>query len=393
MYNIPERYYSKMQKKKALIVSESTVYKDKSRNFFSRGGGETCIHNLAKSLVFLEIETEVLGIQEYKNQKNEEIIDNVFYKRLPVRSRSSFMLFKYLKFAVCESRKFDYIFLNQFVPHLILPFIKSKKFPIIHDVYSGNGPLFWIKNYGFFRGLMGIFVEKLQLFLDAGYSDKIFTVSKSSKNKILNSIGIQHENKIVVNPFPIDENNYPLHQKKEDYLLYVGRFVDYKNPCHVLYVLKKVLAVYPDFKAVFVVPRVDRALLKMFYRIAGDIDVSKNIKIMNCVSADRMKELFAKAKILIQPSYVEGQGIAVLESLISGTPVVAYHLDAYEGMLISGKNSVLAEKGNMESLINGCLKILQNYRYFQKNCKITLDGFSPGLFLNKLNELLKNQFL
>jgi len=53
-----------------------------------------------------------------------------------------------------------------------------------------------------------------------------------------------------------------------------------------------------------------------------------------------MKNLFAKAKIFVQPSYVEGQGIVVLEALASKAPVVAYDLPAYKGMLVNGENCI-----------------------------------------------------
>lgn len=377
-----------MPKESALIISESTVYMDSHGDFVSRGGGETCIHNLAKSLVDLGMKVEVFGIQEYKDQSSEEVIDGVLYKRFPVHSRSSFRLFSYLKWAVSESKRFDIVFLNQFIPHLILPFIGVKKVAIIHDVYAENGLSFWVKNYGFFRGFVGFLVEKVQLFFDRMWADGIFTVSESSKRKIICSIGVACEKKIVVDPFPIDARDYVSDRPKEDFLFYVGRFVDYKNPSHVLYVLKKVMEVYPDFKAVFVVPRVEDAFLKEFYELVHALRIGENVEVVNLVSVEELKELYARAKVLVQPSYVEGQGIVVLESLASGVPVVAYNLDAYRGMLIDGENSVLVEKGNMEALADGCLRILGDYESFRGRCGVTLGAFSVESFRKVLKGVM-----
>ncbi|MCX6733869.1 MAG: glycosyltransferase family 4 protein [Candidatus Peregrinibacteria bacterium] len=369
-----------MPKERALIISESTVYTDAHGDFVSRGGGETCIHNLAVSLLELGIEVEVFGIQEYIDQRDEEIIGGVLYKRFPIHSRSSLKIFSYLRTALEKCREFDTIFLNQFTPHLILPFIKARKVAVIHDVYVGNGVSFWMTNYGFFRGLAGALIERAQLFFDRVYSDVIFTVSESSRKKILRFIGPSSEKKIVVDPFPIDAGEYISDRTKEDFLLFVGRFVDYKHPSHVLYVLRRVMEVYPNFKAVFVVPRAENAFMDDFYRLVHQYKIGENLEVKNFVSVEELRGLYARAKVLVQPSYIEGQGIVVLESLASGTPVVAYDLDAYEGMLIDGENSMLAEVGNMEALADGCLRILGEYEAFRNRCGVTLGGFSAESF-------------
>lgn len=389
MYQTFLIFYSTMLNKRALIISESTVYVDKNGDFVSRGGGEAYIHTLATSLVSLGVETEVFGIREYADQSREETIDGVLYKRFPVYSRSSFKLFLYLRSAISEAIEFDFVFLSQFTPHLILPFLHQKKIAIIYDIYCENSISFWMKNYGFFRGVIGIIVERLQLFFDGRYADTIFTISQSSKKKIIHLIGTTSEKKIVVSPSPIDTHMYIADQPKGYYLLYVGRFVDYKNPSHVLYVLKNVLNVYPDFKAIFVVPRAEKDCMDEFYRLVHEMRIGEHVEVKKSVSTEELRRLYASAKVLVQPSYVEGQGIVVLESLASGTPVVAYNLEAYQGMLLDGDNSVLVEKGNMEALADGCLNILTNYASFQKHCKVTLEEFSPGMFRDRLEKLLE----
>lgn len=389
MYQTFLIFYSTMLNKRALIISESTVYVDKNGDFVSRGGGEAYIHTLATSLVSLGVETEVFGIREYADQSREETIDGVLYKRFPVYSRSSFKLFLYLRSAISEAIEFDFVFLNQFTPHLILPFLHGKKIVIIHDVYCENSVSFWMKNYGFLRGLIGMVVERLQLFFDGRYADNILTVSENSEKKIIHSIGAMHRKKIIINPSPIKTSMYIADQPKQDYLLYVGRFVDYKNPSHVLYVLKNVLNAYPNFKAIFVVPRSEKDCMDEFYRLVHEMRIGEHVEVKKSVSTEELRRLYAGAKVLVQPSYVEGQGIVVLESLASGTPVVAYNLEAYQGMLLDGDNSVLVEKGNMEALADGCLNILTNYASFQKHCEKTLVEFSPEKFTSRVGKLLE----
>lgn len=375
--------------KKALLISESSIYKNHKGELVAKGGGEMCVHNIAKFLLKIDIQPTVFAIQEFEDQAKEEIIDNVLYKRIKVSSKTSFKIIGYLKQAIKESKNYDFIFLNQFTPHLILPWIKdTKNIAIIHDVYQPLGNFFWIKQYGFFNGLMGNLIEKIQLYFDKKYAKKIMTVSDFSEEKIISILGERTARKITKNPFSINPNSYTSINQKEDFILFVGRFIKYKHPEHVLFALKKIKQTFPNYKAIFVIPRTEKNELKLFKEYQNHLRLTDNDIILkhNC-NNEETKTLFSKAKILIHPSFVEGQGIVLLEALASKTPVVAYNLPPYKNILINGKNSLLADIWNTEQLATSCIEILNNYGYFQNNCHITLHNFSEEKFLNKMKEL------
>ncbi len=381
--------YPKFEKmKKALLVSEASVYKNTNGKLIARGGGEMCFHNIAKSLLKIGIVPTVLAIREFDDQTEEETIDGVLYKRIKVPSKTSFQILKYLRTAVKESKNYSYVFLNQFTPHLILPWIKCKKICVIHDVYKVLGKFFWFKQYGFFKGLMGLVVENLQLYFDKKYADKIMTVSDFSEEKILSIMGDKVAKKIVKNPYPI--KCYAVNQKVEkgNFILFVGRFIGYKNPEHVLYALKKIKSVYPNFKAVFVIPRFEKKILMKFKNQIKQLELN-GMDILyeyNC-NADELNNLFLCAKLFVQPSVIEGQGIVVLEALAAKTPVVAYDLPAYKGLLIDKQNSLLVKAGDKEQLAEACLKVLNNYQYYQDNCCSVLKNFSEEMFLERMKEI------
>lgn len=382
--------YPKFEKmKKALLVSEASVYKNNNGKLIARGGGEMCFHNIAKSLLKIGIEPTVLAIREFKDQAEEEVIEGVLYKRVGVSSKTSLKMLKYLKIAVKESKNYDYVFLNQFTPHLILPWIKCKKIGVIHDVYKVLGRSFWFKQYGLFKGLIGTVVENFQLYFDKKYADKIMTVSDFSEEKILSMLGDRVARKIVKNPYPIKLFVVDGDIKKGDFILFVGRFIGYKNPEHVLYVLKKIKTVYPNFKAVFVIPRFEKKVLMKFKAYIKELGLNGMdiIYEYNC-DDDDLKNLFLNAKLFVQPSLIEGQGIVALEALVTKTPVVAYDLPAYKGMLINGENSILVKKGDKEALAEACLKVLKSYKYYQDNCYSVLKNFSEEKFLERLKEIM-----
>jgi glycosyltransferase involved in cell wall biosynthesis len=377
--------------KKALLISESSVYKDKNGKLISRGGGEVYIHNLAKLLRKVGVESTVFAIQEFDGQVSEEIIDGIFYKRCAVRSRKSFSLFKYLNDAVKESKGYDFVFVNQFVPHLILPWIKKvKKIAIVHDVYRDEGVGFWIKQYGLFTGLIGWLVEKFQLFFDKKYADVVMTVSDGSKEKILRALGKRAVEKIVIIPSIVYQKNANKDVKKENAILFIGRFVEYKHPEHVLFVLKKIQDIWPDFKAKFIVARFTERTLRTFKKWKSELNIdNKNIDIFAELNDEEVSDHMKKAKLLVHPSLIEGQGIVILEALNSGAPVVAYDLPAYEGMLVDGKNSLLIKRGDFEKLADAAIEILKNHEKYQMNCAIPLQNFSEERVLEVLRKIVR----
>lgn len=372
--------------KKVLLISESSVYLNEQGKMIARGGGASCTHNIAKAMVELGFCVDVYSLKEFAEQKDKESIDGVNYERRVVSSRSSVKIFRYMVRAWLKSKDYHYVIVNQFLPHLLLPFMPGKfKLAIVHDVYMGTGGNFWVKQFGWVTGIIGRIVEWLQLHFDRWFADQIMTVSESSAEKIMSVVGKGAGKKIFINPNSIKFDDYICDAKKENVLLFVGRFVSYKHPEQLLYVLKKVLEKYEDFKAVFVVSRNFVEVMKNFERTRIELGLDSEVaKCVEFCGERELKEIFSKAKVLVQPSHMEGQGIVVLESLASGTPVVAYDLPAYRSMLVGGLNSELVEMGDKDALAEACIKVLGNYEYYQKNCDKTLERFSFDKFKERL---------
>ena len=382
-------------KKKVLVISESSVFSDLEMNLIVRGGGASCLHNVASTFVDLNCDVDFFALREFSEQKEEETIDGVNYFRLVKSSRSSFKLIKFLIYAYKKSKNYDYVVLNQFLPHLLLPFLRKKKtLAVVHDVYMSDKS-FWFKRFSFFVALVGFFVEYLQIHLDKYFATKIMAVSNSTKNKLIKKIGEKSINKIFVNPYPVDSSDYLKKSDisffndddflmKENYLLFVGRFVSYKQPEHLLKILREVKEKYPLLRIKFVVTREFKNFLEEFKNKVFDMNLSDKVDFYYSVSVQKLKELYVGALVLVHPSVMEGQGIVILEALASGTPVLAYDLDAYDGMLLSGKNSELVELNNLDLMVEGLYRILGNYEYYQKNTLLTLNEFSKKKFSDNL---------
>lgn len=377
--------------KTALLITESSVYTNSKGGLVAKGGGEMGMHILAKQLLKIGVKPFVFAIREYSEQKPEETIDGVVYQRFNVKSRTSFALISYLRVALKESLKVDFVFLNQFVPHLLLPYLKCiKKIAIVHDVYGNL--CFWLKQYGFFKGIFGYFVEKVQLRYDRKYTDSIMAVSDYGKMQIEKFLGKEVLNKTVVNFWPIEQiklaNSANMLQQKENFALFVGRFIDYKNPTYALFALAKIRSVYPNFRLKVVVSRVDEIVWKKFVNLKlalGFTDYDVEI-IFDCAH-EHLNSLYARAKLFLHPSLVEGLGLACAEALSFSTPVVAYDLAAYKSFLIHGKNAQLAYFGDVDAFCSGALAILDDYESYFAQCCLP-QNFSERNFQKVLCEML-----
>jgi glycosyltransferase involved in cell wall biosynthesis len=149
----------------------------------------------------------------------------------------------------------------------------------------------------------------------------IVTVSEFSKRKIVEKYGIK-ESKIIIAPPGIPE--FKFSQNKQDigdYVLLTGIADPRKN-------------------ADFIIEYIDQLKQKGLKLVAlgddqgpfqsGSIQQNESILYLKHVSFPEYCPLVKNAKVLIYPSYYEGFGIPILESLCMGTPVIASDIEVFK---------------------------------------------------------------
>jgi glycosyltransferase involved in cell wall biosynthesis len=106
----------------------------------------------------------------------------------------------------------------------------------------------------------------------------------------------------------------------EHLVLFVGRFVSYKGPQYLVHAIAGILDEYPSTKFVFIGQ--DDGYGAELKRQAVSEHVLTQCTFMGRVSDEKLKEFYATADVFVLPSSCEGFGIAALESIAAGTPVV-----------------------------------------------------------------------
>jgi glycosyltransferase involved in cell wall biosynthesis len=152
---------------------------------------------------------------------------------------------------------------------------------------------------------------------------------------------------------PIDVDSWPVGYQKEDWLLWLGRFVPEKGPERAITVAKEsgrrlVLAgtVQPGYERFFAT------------QIQPHID-GEAIRFVGEVGGARKQHLMANAFAFLMPiRWPEPFGMVMVESLAAGTPVLAFAQGAAPEIVQSGENGFLVEdEHEMAAMVDKCADI------------------------------------
>lgn len=228
--------------------------------------------------------------------------------------------------------------------------IKIPVYSTIHDVVFLDIPEL--------AGTVGTLARKFFYKRAIKKSEIIFTVSEFSKDRIINHLNISDKKVIVTyNALPPwFFTNTPISSEKENFILFVGNIKKHKGLHTLIQAYKKCLSSGFNGKLLIVgnadnFRTSDNSISKEIF------DLRENIEFTGRISDSQLKEIYSKAKLLIQPSLYEGFGMPPLEALSLGTNTIISDIpvfkEIYENLPV-----VYFKKEDSDDLAD---KILKNY--------------------------------
>jgi glycosyltransferase involved in cell wall biosynthesis len=141
---------------------------------------------------------------------------------------------------------------------------------------------------------------------------------------------------VTVIPNPIDVRGWPMQERKEDYVLWIGRMTAEKGPHRAIAAARAagvplVLAgvIQPGQQSFF-----DR-------EIAPHVDGDR-VRFLGEVGGALKRSVFAGARALLMPiSWEEPFGMVMVEALACGTPVIAFPAGAASELVLDGRTGFL----------------------------------------------------
>jgi glycosyltransferase involved in cell wall biosynthesis len=166
---------------------------------------------------------------------------------------------------------------------------------------------------------------------------------------------------------PMDVESWPWKQDKEDYLLWLGRFVPEKGPQRAITVAKE--SGRPLVLAGTVQPGYERFFAS---EIQPHID-GEQIRFVGEVGGARKQHLFANAFAFLMPiAWPEPFGMVIVEALAAGTPVLAFSHGAAPEIIQHGVNGFLVEdEHQMAAMVDKAGEI------DPEACRRSAERFSP----------------
>jgi glycosyltransferase involved in cell wall biosynthesis len=139
-------------------------------------------------------------------------------------------------------------------------------------------------------------------------------------------------------PNPIDLKAWPLRERKDDYLLWIGRMTPEKGP-------HRAIAAARAVDVPLVLAGVIQPGQQPFFdrEIAPHIDGDR-VRFVGEVTGSVKRNLFSHARGLLMPiRWDEPFGMVMIEALACGTPVIAFREGAAREVVVDGRTGFLVE--------------------------------------------------
>ena len=200
---------------------------------------------------------------------------------------------------------------------------------------------------------------------------------------------------IVVVPNGVDVERFTITMgetislPEESIILYVGRLV-YRKGLHVLVrAMPSVLKEIPDTQLLIVGGGYMYGFLKMLIK---SLNLEENVKMLGFIPDEKLLELYASSHLFVLPSlYCESFGVALLEAMASGRPIIASNVGGIPEVVEDGVTGLLFRSGDVQELADKIIKVLNDNKLAQTLAfnarKLVKERYSWTVIAGKIEDL------
>jgi len=217
--------------------------------------------------------------------------------------------------------------------------------------------------------------------------DVVHTPSNSVKQEI-ESLSIVNKNNIVVIPPGIDTKKYLSIAKnpEEDLFLMIGRLEKRKHYDHALTAFRIVVRRKPKAK-LFIIG--DGPIKPYLAQLIKRFSLEKNVFLLGTVDEKTKLDLLSRAQALIHLGYPEGFGIAILEALATGTPVIAYDVPPINEIIVHKVTGILVKKDSVINVAEAIVNI-DKYDFHYNKLREIAKKYDINIIAKKFEKLYKH---
>jgi glycosyltransferase involved in cell wall biosynthesis len=180
--------------------------------------------------------------------------------------------------------------------------------------------------HGPVRGELGDYYEAL------GDAVSVVAISDSQRrlNPRLNWVGTVHN--------AIDVRSFPFQERKDDYLLWMGRFCQDKAP-HLA-----IDAAHAAGRRIVLAGKCSEPAEREYFAREITPRLGPDVSYVGMADAARKRQLLAHARAMLFPlQWAEPFGMVMIEAMACGTPVVALQRGSVPEIVTHGKTGIVVE--------------------------------------------------
>jgi glycosyltransferase involved in cell wall biosynthesis len=205
--------------------------------------------------------------------------------------------------------------------------------------------------------------------IEMDLSDQVVAVSEATRNDLINRKGLSPKKVVVayngvnIGDFkPSDRFSQVLAkyglENFDRIILSIGAIQKRKGQWRIIRCLPTILKEWPNLAYVNVGRPYDEVYQARLREDAERLGISGNVKFLSAVPHDDLVSLINSAWLCVHPSSNEGFGLAVVEEMACGRPVVAFNVAALPEIIENGVDGVLVAPEDSLGLTNSILNLL-----------------------------------
>ena len=330
-----------------------------------------------------------------------DYVENIFFHEVEM---SSYPLFEFPLYSlalaskmseIAEFEKLDLLHVHYAIPHassayLAKQILKGKRdLKVITTLHGTDITLI---------GLEPSFLPLVKFSIEQ--SDGVTAVSRFLKEKTLTNYSIEKEIEVIPNFVdteifkPASACNFRNHvaPKGEKILIHTSNFRPVKRVTDTIRIFEKVIKEIPA-KLILVGDGPDRSECE---RLCRELSLCEHIKFLG--KQEALVELLNAADLFLIPSQSESFGLAALEAMSCGLPVISSSVGGLPELVKHNETGYIAEIGDIDRMAKYAIDLLTNekkYEIFSANArKRSVENFSKEkiipLYENFYQEILKS---
>jgi len=213
----------------------------------------------------------------------------------------------------------------------------------------------------------------------AQISDAVIAVSGSVKDELVTTYNVDPDKiHVIYNGIDIEEYKQ-MNGTRENVILYVGRQTTHKGLPFLIEAFAKFAELHPQYRLVLVGERLEGRIDPYLVELSRRLGIAKKVEFTGRLSESEVKRLMGRAKCFVLPSLAESFGMAILEAMASGTPVVGTNVGGIPEVVRDGSNGLLvppADSNQLEKAIERIVSDADLQETFARNGIETCKAFS-----------------